>query len=318
VGWICALSTELVAAQEFLDEEHEKPDFVQLNNPTDYTLGKIEDHYVVIVVLPNYGTAAAGIIATHMQQAFPNIRIGLLVGIGGGVPSKTHDIWLGDVVVSEPRNGHGGVFQYDFGKSIQGQAFQRTGFLNQPPSVLRGAINGMKTMYERHGHEIKSRIDFVLKRNPRIRRKYQRPDLGSDRLFRAEVVHDLKGYLEVCATKDSNMIQRLERDPEELNPRIHYGTIASANQVVKDAFLRDRLASELDILCFEMEAAGLMNDFPCLVIRGICNYSDSHKNDEWHGYAAMTAAAFPKDILYWMTPDRVEAEGKLSDILADD
>jgi hypothetical protein len=137
VGWICALSTELVAAQEFLDEEHEKPDFVQLNNPTDYTLGKIEDHYVVIVVLPNYGTAAAGIIATHMQQAFPNIRIGLLVGIGGGVPGKTHDIWLGDVVVSEPRNGHGGVFQYDFGKSIQGQAFQRTGFLNQPPSVLR-------------------------------------------------------------------------------------------------------------------------------------------------------------------------------------
>jgi nucleoside phosphorylase len=56
--------------------------------------------------------------------------------------------------------------------------------------------------------------------------------------------------------------------------------------------IRDKLAAERDVLCFEMEAAGLVNHFPCLVIRGICDYADSHKNKEWQGYAAVVAAAY--------------------------
>ncbi|OJJ79090.1 uncharacterized protein ASPGLDRAFT_1070745 [Aspergillus glaucus CBS 516.65] len=84
----------------------------------------------------------------------------------------------------------------------------------------------------------------------------------------------------------------------EDNPAIHYDLIASANQLMKDASIRDRLAAEKDVLCFEMEAAGLMNHFPCLVICGICDYSDSHKNKDWQGYAAMTAAAYARDLLY--------------------
>ena len=67
---------------------------------------------------------------------------------------------------------------------------------------------------------------------------------------------------------------------------------------MKDALLRDALIAEKDVLCFEMEAAGLMNHFPCVVIRGICDYSDSHKNKEWQGYAAMAAAAYTKDGLF--------------------
>jgi nucleoside phosphorylase len=58
----------------------------------------------------------------------------------------------------------------------------------------------------------------------------------------------------------------------EDTPAIHYGLIASANHLMKDAQVRDTLAAEKDVLCFEMEAAGLMNYFPCLVIRGICDY----------------------------------------------
>jgi nucleoside phosphorylase len=72
---------------------------------------------------------------------------------------------------------------------------------------------------------------------------------------------------------------------------IHYGLIASGSKLMKDALLRDAPIEEKDILCFKMEAAGLMNHFPCLVIRGICDCSDSHKNKEWQGYAAMAAAA---------------------------
>jgi nucleoside phosphorylase len=79
---------------------------------------------------------------------------------------------------------------------------------------------------------------------------------------------------------------------------IYYGTIASGNQVIKDGVTRDRLSLELGgVLCYEMEAAGLMNHFPCLVIRGICDYADSHKNKGWQPYAAATAAACAKEVL---------------------
>ncbi|KAF1980565.1 purine and uridine phosphorylase, partial [Aulographum hederae CBS 113979] len=97
---------------------------------------------------------------------------------------------------------------------------------------------------------------------------------------------------------------------------VHYGLIASANQLMKDATARDKLIAEKDVLCFEMEAAGLMNHFPCLVIRGICDYSDSHKNNAWQGYAAMAAAAYAKNLLCRIAPNRIEAERKISDILS--
>jgi nucleoside phosphorylase len=95
---------------------------------------------------------------------------------------------------------------------------------------------------------------------------------------------------------------------------VHYGLIASGNNLMKRALLRDALIAEKDVLCFEMEAAGLVNHFPCLVIRGICDYSDSHMN-EWQGYAAMAAAAYAKDLLCRIVPQQVEAERKISEIL---
>ncbi|KAE8135104.1 hypothetical protein BDV38DRAFT_145027 [Aspergillus pseudotamarii] len=74
---------------------------------------------------------------------------------------------------------------------------------------------------------------------------------------------------------------------------------------MKDAKTRDRLARQLGIICFEMEAAGLMDHFPCLVIRGISNYAEFHKNDQWHGYATATAAAYAKELLSVVPPVEV-------------
>jgi nucleoside phosphorylase len=70
------------------------------------------------------------------------------------------------------------------------------------------------------------------------------------------------------------------------------------NQVMRHGHTRDRLGRELHVLCFEMEAAGLINKFPCLVIRDICNYSDLHKNKRWQSYAAATAASYAKELLH--------------------
>lgn len=317
VGWICAIKTEYVAAQEFLDEEHDPADFVSPSDPNDYVLGRMGRHNVVIAVLPNgeYGTASAGSVATSMLNSFPNIRIGLMVGVAGGAPSTRHDIRLGDVVVSAPGDGMGGVFQYDFGKTIDGQSFQHTRFLNQPPVVLRAALTGIQAQYARKGHQLEANIDAILNKNPRLRKDYKRPDLQTDKLFKSEIIHDSRGCTE-CASDPANLVVRRERTEDEDNPTIHYGLIASANQLMKSATARDLLIRDKDVLCFEMEAGGLMNSFPCLIVRGICDYSDSHKAKEWQGYAAMSAAAFTKDLLSRIAPNRIESERKLSDAIS--
>ncbi|KAJ6438048.1 purine and uridine phosphorylase [Purpureocillium lavendulum] len=319
VGWICAISTEYIAAQEFLDEEHEAPDFVSPNDSNDYTLGTIGKHNVVIAVLPDgeYGTASAASVATNLLHSFPNVRIGLMVGIGGGAPSEKHDIRLGDVVVSAPRAREGGVFQYDFGKTIQDQAFQHTRVLNQPPTTLRTATAGLQSQYKRKGHKLGESVTDILDRNARLRQEFERPPSSADRLFKANITHDPAGCAAICAQDPSNLVQRRERTEHEDNPAIHHGLIASANQLMKDASVRDMLAREKDVLCFEMEAAGLMNCFPCLVIRGICDYSDSHKTKEWQGYAAMVAAAYTKDLLSRIPPNKVEVEKRISEVLPD-
>lgn len=321
VGWICAITCEYVAAQAFLDEKHDRPNDLSPNDDNDYTLGKIGKHNVVIAVLPDgeYGTASAAGVAKDMLHSFPNIRFGLMVGIGGGAPSQAHDIRLGDVVVSSPSGENGGVFQYDYGKTIQNEGLHTTGFLNSPPTVLRTAVSGLKAHYESEGHRIQEAINDILEKKPRLRTKYERPQDHSDRLYRSCVTHPPNNGSAcsiVCGDAQSDLVTRKLRPGVEDDPAIHYGMIASANQLMKDAITRDIMAAKHNILCFEMEAAGLMNRFPCLVIRGICDYSDTHKNKGWQGYAAMTAAAYTRDLLHRISPNRVEAESKINDVLS--
>lgn len=139
VGWITALAIERVAAMAMLDEEHEKPlDFVQASiDRSSYTWGRIGVHNVVISSLPqgDYGTSSATSTAVPMLFSFPQIRVGLMVGIGAGIPRPEEDIdiRLGDIIVSKPSGHNSGVIQYDFGKATVGDGFKRTGFLNSPP-----------------------------------------------------------------------------------------------------------------------------------------------------------------------------------------
>jgi nucleoside phosphorylase len=131
VGWICALPLEAAAATAMLDEIHEKPRKQLSSDHNVYTLGRISDHNVVIACLPAgvYGTNPAATVATQMLSNFESIRVGLIMGICGGVPSAERDIRLGDVVVSKPGGTFGGVVQYDRGKTAKGE-FECTGSLN--------------------------------------------------------------------------------------------------------------------------------------------------------------------------------------------
>jgi nucleoside phosphorylase len=99
---------------------------------------------VVIAGLHQPGNNPAATVVTQMRTTFPNLRFGLLVGIGGGVPVKTDNgiIQLGDVVVSKPAGEHSGAVQYDHGKAETGQ-FRRTGALAPPPPVLLNAAQDL-------------------------------------------------------------------------------------------------------------------------------------------------------------------------------
>ena len=114
-----------------LDENH--PRLKKENgDENDYTLGRIGIHKVVIAYLPAglIGNGPAVIVANNMQRSF-RIKFGLIVGVGGCVWSKGADIRLRNVVVSQPIGTHGGIVQWDFGKTENAGKFQRTGTLNK-------------------------------------------------------------------------------------------------------------------------------------------------------------------------------------------
>ncbi|KAL5619981.1 hypothetical protein FOBRF1_003227 [Fusarium oxysporum] len=141
IGWICALSKELIAAKAFLDVPHGTVDNASINDDNNYTLGSIGKHNVVIAVLPygQYGLVNATAALKDMTRTFSNLRAVLMVGIGGGVPYEK-DIRLGDIVVGSVGRNNGGVIQYDYGRSIQGEEFVVTGHLNQPPMAFPTSI----------------------------------------------------------------------------------------------------------------------------------------------------------------------------------
>ncbi|GJC92741.1 pfs domain-containing protein [Colletotrichum higginsianum] len=298
VGWVCALPLEMAAAKTMLDNTHQ-PLAMNPNDSNVYTFGRVGSHNVVIACLPSgeYGTNIAAVVANNMRWSFPSIRIGLMVGIGGGAPSKV-DVRLGDVVVSQPTGSLPGVVQYDFGKAVDEGRFERTGTLNKPPQSVLAAVAELRANHELRPNRIQAILADMEMRNPYMS-EYFYNSMDEDQLFQASYEHAAGDTCDDCDI--SKVVEREPRPAADV-PRIHYGTIASGNQVMKHAKTRDRLANELGLICFEMEAAGLMDNFPCLVVRGICDYSDSHKAKRWQRYAAATAAAYAKELLYVITP----------------
>ncbi|KAJ5641380.1 hypothetical protein N7490_005380 [Penicillium lividum] len=334
VGWICALPKEQTAATTMLDKIHleiPKPP----NDHNAYTLGSIGEHNVVIACLPKgkIGTNFAAASATQMVRTFPSIKIGLMVGIGGGIPPRVR---LGDVVISTPVAEYPGVVQWDMGKAETG-GFKRTGALNNPPTALLTALTKLETRHEMHGSRIRQYLDDLGSKYPRLVSKYIWSESFHDPLSTPVISHHSQSGWQIVLLaiwslvlffyrylSGSGLLTVDSRAESALSPvshdvRVHYGLIASGNKVIKDAVDRDALNESLggNVLCVEMEAAGLMDTFPCIVIRGICDYADAQKNKDWQQYAAAIAAACAKELLQYVQPNDVDSERPLKDILGD-
>jgi hypothetical protein len=186
------------------------------------------------------------------------------------------------------------VRQYDYGKTVAEGQFTFMGSLNRPPQVLLTAVANLEADHMMEESKISKFLTEMAVKYPNMEPEFGHPGSQHDRLYEAQYDH-AAGH-STCESCDS---RRLKSRPARSRaiPAIHYGLIASGNQVMRHGVTRDRLRNQLNVLCFEMEAAGLMDNFPCLVIRGICDYADSHKNDRWQKYAAATAAAYAKELL---------------------
>ncbi|RGP71996.1 g- beta wd-40 repeats containing [Fusarium longipes] len=311
VGWICALPLEMAAARGMLDDVHPGLTHKDPDDSNSYILGEVHGHNIVIACLPAgvYGTTPAATVANNLLRTFKSIRFGLLVGIGGGAPSTEHDIRLGDVVISEPYKTLGGIVQHDRGKILPQGGFERTGSHTAPPTLLLSALSCLKATHMSTDSRVPEFLAQLVDKSPkRMKSKFKHQGASNDRLYQADYDHVDPENPRCDSCDATKIVCRADRDDDD--PFFHYGIIASGNQLIKDGRTRQSLSRQYGALCFEMEAAGLYN-FPCLVIRGICDYADSHKNKIWQEYAAATAAAFTKELLLYVAPEQVIKERKL-------
>ncbi|KAK6540680.1 hypothetical protein TWF694_008073 [Orbilia ellipsospora] len=290
VAIFCALSCESVAVKHSLDKEF-RCNPKSANQKYVYYFGQIGEHKVVIARPNQMGKVNAAQLAATVSQQFLNVRFALMVGIGAGIPNK-RDIRLGDVAVSIPREDHPGVLEYDFGKAGK-VGFTLKGSLNKPPSILLSA-DGQLEDDERMDKKTMRRILRKITEKP----GYGRPN-NVDTLYDSTFHHVNEGQdCSGCeASNERKAVHRVSRQGGG-QPVVHRGLILSGSLVIKNPEDRDLLRrGHEDAICYEMEAAGIMNEIPCLVVRGICDYADTHKQDAWHCYAAAAAATYGKAIL---------------------
>lgn len=298
VGWICALPVEAEAALYMLDIRHYGVFPSIHSDDNQYTPGEIAGHKVVIACLPkkSVGTVNAAYLVSQMRQSFSNLKFGLMVGIGAGVPGQDlkPDIRLGDVVVAAPSDQSKspvGVIGYELGAETVGGFIPREW---QAPTDrrLRNALESIERDAEvEDSHDFLQHLTIFATR--RKGQKFLHPGVEKDRLYKGDNTDDV--------------VLRQNRSSQD--PVVHYGLVASGNKLIKNAELRDELRDKYGIICFEMEAAGITNTLPVAVIRGVCDYADSHKNDIWHGYAAATAAAYAKGLLKLIGPQHPPKNG---------
>lgn len=298
IAVICALTLEADAVDALFDRhwDDDGPPYDKApGDPNAYSTGAIGRHNVVLAHMPGMGKANAAAVAANCRASFPNIRLAVIVGVCGAVPVGPHDseIVLGDVIISD------GIVQYDLGRQLPERFVRKDTLLEslgRPTSEIRALLAKLKG---RRGRKmLRDRIVTymdVLQAEPDLAAKY--PGVTCDRLFEAAYRHVADGKsCDECGCAGS-LVPRERLQLDNPMPAVHFGLIASGDTVMKSGEERDVIARQENVVGFEMEGAGVWDSFPCVVIKGACDYADSHKTKGWQRYAAAAAAACMKAFL---------------------
>ena len=290
VGIVCALGLEAEMVERILDSKQEYIDYGKaINDVNTYTTGTISGRPVVLAYCPGIGSNIAAQVATSLKSSFTKIKIILVVGICGAVPSYgNQEIMLGDCIVST------GIIQFDMGRRGP-NGFRYKQGLGTPPPEIRSLTQKLKV---RRSYLTENMIKH-------LQQPY--PGRQNDRLYISTYAHTHEILCNNCDEKlgicnqscedlgcdDQYLQQRKRRD---ISPEIHFGDYGSSNTVLKSALDRDDLVKD-GIIAFEMEGSGVWEVCPTIIIKSACDYADSHKSKKWQRYAAGVAAATAKAFL---------------------
>ena len=305
IAVICALPIEADAIDALFDHhwDDDGPHYDKaVGDPNAYSTGAVGRHNVVLAHMPGMGKASAAAVAANCRASFPNIKLALIVGVCGVVPfrpgsSETAETVLGDVIVSD------GVVQYDLGRRLPEEFAAKDTLLDalgRPNPEIRALLAKLRGLHGRKTLQGKmAGYMEVLRGEPELAAAY--PGIAQDRLFDATYRHVSDGMsCEECGC-DGKLVRRTRLEQGDGQPAVHFGLIASGDTVMKSGKDRDDIARKAGVIGFEMEGAGVWDSFPCVVIKGACDYADSHKAKAWQRYAAATAAACMKAFLgYWV------------------
>ncbi|KAL6815061.1 hypothetical protein J3E69DRAFT_346691 [Trichoderma sp. SZMC 28015] len=337
VAIICAIPTEYNAICQIFDkfwDDDGDPYGRAAGDLNIYTTGRIGKHNVVLALLPQMGKSNAAAAAASFRSSYNNVELALLVGVCGGVPRTDSfaedEILLGDVVISRA------VVQYDFGRKYPNGFVRKSSFqdnLGKASKNIQGLLINFGTdrglnLLQRQTAQF---LRHLQSKNRRTLTKYRYPGTVEDRLFRPDYRHkhrDSRANTCTICGSDTNAVceealnetcealgceerylvdrkrlqkkQTLEQSSQEeaQEPAIHIGTVASGDTVLKSGEDRDKIAAKEEVIAFEMEGAGIWGEIPCIILKGVCDYADSHKNKRWQDFAAATAAAAAKALLH--------------------
>ena len=298
VGWVCASPVEVAAAKAALDGVHDNP--APDRNPDDdnnYLRGSLHGHNVV-VAYPNfgaYGQASAAGVAKQLHASYTSIRFNLTVGIAGGVPDTKEDIRLGDVVVGKSTASWPVVVEHDMnGQQKEDQCIPSTA-LDQPTPLALTAVGKAETAAIFDESKMPQYLSEIMQKDTVT---FAHPGPEQDILFEPSYDHPTTNESEDHGCNYCDPARIRSRQPREAqDPKVHGGLITSNQHLIRNGATRDELARKHGIFCFETEATGLGDVAQFLVIRGICDYADSHRSELWHAYAAAAAAAYAKEVL---------------------
>ncbi|TKW55178.1 Kinesin light chain [Colletotrichum tanaceti] len=332
IAVICALPLEYDAVVFACDEIWEEDRDLLRNASGDYNTyktGRIGSHNVVLLLLPGMGKVNAATAAASLRSSFTEIKLAILCGICGGVPGvgTDNEVFLGDVIISKS------IVQYDLGRKYPDHFAPKDtveDVLGRPSQGVRSLVASFQTLHGRS--DLQRRAGQALEQiqqraaaegHQNLYRRLAEPD----RLFEPDYLHRHRDSTS-CGCSESGACEKalttscemLQCDHSRIMPRIHLttqafekqtlddtvpaqevrvlvGRLGSGDTVLKAGLDRDRIAREHDLLAFEMEGAGIWDVIPCVIVKAVCDYADSHKNKKWQRFAAATAASATKALL---------------------
>jgi nucleoside phosphorylase len=338
IAIICALLLEANAVHAVFDKlwKDEGKHYGQApGDENTYTTGVIGDHNVVLAYMPGIGKVNASAVAASLKSSFIGIRLALIVGVCGGVPSvradaKREEIFLGDVIFSNA------LIQYDFGRQYPKEIRRKDTIedsLGRSSWKIRAIIAKLRTSLYRQ--ELQDNMATSLVEIQRKMPGTECPGPHADMLFEPSYLHKhhnlstgttvtcdqcsagpddicedaLKMTCEKLGCDKMRLVDRHKASSEQNAVSVHFGVMGSGDVIMKSGQHRDRLAKDAGIIAVEMEGAGVWDHFPSIVVKGVCDYADSHKNKNWQDYAAATAAAGMKAFLKHWASEVDEQEG---------